>query len=91
MNNILQGVKRSILYDFSNKMEDLKRTIIAANDPAVEEAMQKRGILATLPAKTVEEFLCLEIKLGETEEMAAAMVCISVYLLQTKQNRITLM
>lgn len=59
----LKGVKRSILYDFHKKMEELKTFLKAANDPVVDEAVQQKAILTPLPTRQFKEFVNFEKQL----------------------------
>ncbi|XP_033217156.1 uncharacterized protein LOC117172953 [Belonocnema kinseyi] len=67
----LESVKRRILYDLNNKINEVKAMIVAAND--VDQTLPEREILPQLPMTNKENFLSLEQQLTESAEMTTAL------------------
>lgn len=75
----LESIKRSILYDFNKKINELKMMMKAANEPEISEILKQREILPPLPMTTLEDFQHFEEQLNESQDMSAALVRIIIF------------
>ncbi|XP_033232108.1 uncharacterized protein LOC117183061 [Belonocnema kinseyi] len=71
-NGKLESIKRSILYDFHSKIDQLNRLLQTTDDSQLEEALQGREILPPFPTTKLEDFLTFEKDLTEVPEVTAA-------------------
>lgn len=72
--NKIENVKRSILYDFQNKLVALEALIKTVNEPPVQASLQLRDNLPDLPIKNLQDFLNFEQNLTENEETKLSLV-----------------
>lgn len=70
----LESAKRSILYDFNTKIEEVKTMLRVSTHAETEEMIQMREVLPTFPLKTLESFMEFEEQLSSVDSMPTALV-----------------